>query len=99
MKGEIYMKQSKMTDQEFLNSFINDRVDMVLANLKRNKSPEEEKKILEAEQFIQTLTEEKRKLIENLIDDAMILLSLEEPFLYRQGFIDGIKVAKTFMKL
>jgi len=93
------VEEKKTTEQELLDSFVDERINMALVNLKRNKTEEENMKIFKAEQFIEHLPECDKKLIENYIDNIMCLLALEEPFLYKQGFIDGIKIMKEFMKL
>lgn len=93
------MEENKMTEQELLDSFVNERINMVLVNLKNDKTEEENKKIFEAEQIINNLPEYEKKLIENYMDNIMKLLALEEPYLYKQGFVDGVKIMKEFIKL
>jgi len=64
--GEIFM-----TEQELLDLFIQERIDMLLSTLcktRTNKSPDEHERILQAEDFIQNMHEQKRELVENYIE-------------------------------
>lgn len=91
-----------MTEQELLDMFIQERINMLIDTLHKNKpdkSEQEEERILQTEIFIENLPDKEKKLIENYIDFHIIQLALEEAFLYRHGFIDGLKVFKYIDKL
>lgn len=89
-----------MTEQELLDMFIQERIDMLLTKLmkqKPRKSPEEQHRILQAECLIDNLPEEDRTLVREYIERFSDCLALEEPFLYQQGFMDGVRVM-NFLK-
>jgi len=91
-----------MTEQELLDMFIQERVDMLLNNLSKTtprKSPEENKRMIRAEQIIDHLSDDERELVQNCIDNFSDLFASNEPYLYRQGFIDGIRVTSYLAKL
>ncbi|MDL2302257.1 hypothetical protein LJC58_07875 [Lachnospiraceae bacterium OttesenSCG-928-D06] len=57
-----------MTDHDSLDLLIQERVDMLLNNLRKSKpskTPEENEQIVQAEQLINNLPNEKRELIQN----------------------------------
>lgn len=93
------MEENKIAEQELFDRFIDERVNMILIKLDRNKSEEEHNKIIEAERIIDNLPEYEKRLIENYVNDNVELLAQEEPYLYKQGFLDGVRVMKKFMKL
>lgn len=75
--------------------FIQERIDMLLSKLSKmrpKKSAEEHECILQAERFIDSFPENHRELIENYIERFSDCLATEEPYLYRQGFLDGVRV-------
>lgn len=91
-----------MTEQELLDMFIQERINMLIDTLHKNepdKSEQEEERILQAEIFIENLPDKEKKLIENYIDSLIRQLALEEAFLYRHGFMDGVKIFKYIDKL
>lgn len=91
-----------MTEQELLDMFIQERINMLLSNLNKTrpkKTPEENERMLQAEQIIDNLPDKERKLVQNYIDNFNDLFSSSEPYLYQQGFIDGIKVKNYFSTL
>ena len=91
-----------MTEQEFLDMFIQERINMLIEIFHQkqpNQSEKEEEQILQAETFIENLPIPEKELIENYIDSLISQLALEEAFMYRNGLIDGIKVLKYFDKL
>lgn len=59
---------------------------------KPNKTSEENERILQAERFIDNLPNHERELIQDYIERFTDWLADEEPYLYRQGFLDGAKV-------
>ncbi len=91
-----------MTDKELLDMFVQERINMLIDTFHKNKpdkSEQEEERILQAEIFIKNLPGNEKKLVENYIDSLISQLALEEAFLYRHGFIDGVKVFKYIDKL
>lgn len=91
-----------MSDQELLGMFIQERINMLIDVFHKSqpdKSEQEEERILQAEIFIENLPDKEKKLVENYIDSLISHLASEEAFLYRHGFIDGIKVLKYIIKL
>lgn len=84
-----------MTEQELLDMFTQERINTLLAKLSKSrpeKSPQEHKRVLQAEYFIQNLPDENRELVEHYIERFTDWLAEEEPYLYQQGFLDGVKV-------
>ena len=84
-----------MTEQELLDLFIQERVNMLLTKLSKirpDKSAEEHDRILRVEHFIDSLSEENRELIHSYMEQFIDWLAEEEPYLYQQGFMDGIRV-------
>ncbi|WP_313585048.1 hypothetical protein [Lacrimispora sp.] len=91
-----------MDEQKLLDMFIQERIDMLLTKLSKmcpKKSAEKHERILQAEQFIDSLPDENRELIQEYIERFSDCLATEEPYLYRQGFMDGIKVFNLLRKL
>jgi len=91
-----------MTEEELLDMFIQERINMLIDTFHKNKpdkSEHEEQRILQAEIFIENLPGKEKELVENYIDSLIIQLTLEEAFLYRHGFMDGVKVFKYIDKL
>ncbi|SHL83109.1 hypothetical protein SAMN02745136_05784 [Anaerocolumna jejuensis DSM 15929] len=91
-----------MTDQELLDMFIQERINMlidVFYKNKPNKSEQDEERILQAEIFIEHLPDKEKQLVENYIDSFISQLALEEAFLYQHGFMDGIKILKYIGKI
>ena len=83
-----------MTEQELLDMFIQERINMLLSKLNKTrpkKTPEENERILQAEQIIDNFQEDERDLVQNYIDNFTDLFAANEPYLYQQGFIDGIR--------
>lgn len=95
-------KMMQFKEQGLLDMFIQERINMLIDTLHKNepdKSQQEEERILQAEIFIENLPHKEKKLIENYIDSHIIQLALEEAFLYRNGFMDGLEVFKYIDKL
>lgn len=91
-----------MTDQELLGMFIQERINMLIDVFHKSqpdKSEQEEERILQAEIFIENLPDKEKQLVENYIDAFISQLALEEAFLYRSGFMDGVKTLKYIGKL
>ncbi len=64
-----------MTEQEFLNMFIQERINMLIDTFYKNqtdKSQKEEEQILQAQILIQNLLGKENELIENYIDSSII---------------------------
>ena len=55
--------------------------------------------MLQTEQISDKLSDEEREMIQNYINDFTDLFAANEPYLYRQGFIDGIRTITYFTKL
>ena len=91
-----------MTEQELLDMFIQERINMLIDIFHKNqpnKSKKEDEQILQAEIFIETLPDKEKKLLENYIDSLISHLALEEAFLYQHGFMDGMKLLKYIDRL
>ncbi|WP_077609162.1 hypothetical protein [Clostridium sp. Marseille-P2415] len=91
-----------MTEQELSDMFIQERINMLIDVFHKNqpeKSKQEEERILQTEIFIKNLPCKEKELVENYIDSIISQLALEEAFLYRHGFMDGIKILKYIGKL
>lgn len=91
-----------MTKQELLDMFIQERINMLIDVFHKNqpdKSEQEEERILQAEIFIENLTSKEKELVENYINSPISQLTLEEAFLYRHGFMDGVKIFRYIDKL
>jgi len=90
-----------MTDQELLDMFIQERINMLIDVFHKNqpdKSEQKEDRILQAEILIEYLPDKEKQLVENYIDSLISQLALEEAFLYQHGFMDGIKIIKYIGK-
>jgi hypothetical protein len=75
---------SIMTDQELLDMFIQERINMLIDVLHKNqpnKPEQEEERILQAEIFIGNLPDKEKQLVENYIDSFIGQLALEEALL------------------
>lgn len=84
-----------MTEQELLDMFIQERIDMLLTKFNKNRTDKLEKEhqcILQAEHFIDSLPDKERELIQEHIERFSDCLASEEPYLYQQGFMDGVKI-------
>ena len=91
-----------MTDQELLDMFIQERINMLLSNLSKTrpqKTPEENERMIQAEQIIDKLSDKEREMVQNYIDNFTDLFALNEPYLYKHGVIDGIRISTYFYKL
>ena len=91
-----------MTEQELLDMFIQERINMLLDIFNKNqtdKSKKEDEQILQAEIFIEHLPRKEKELVEYYIDSLTYLLASEDNFLYQHGFMDGVKLLKFIYKL
>ncbi|WP_124065069.1 hypothetical protein [Clostridium sp. E02] len=91
-----------MTEQELLDMFIQERINMLIDIFHKNhpdKSMKKKEQILQAEIFIDNLPDKEKNLIKNYIDSLINQLALEERFLYQHGFMDGVKILKYIDKL
>lgn len=91
-----------MTEQELLDMFIQERINVLLAMLnktKPQKTPEENEQIFQATHFIDNLPDDKRGLVKDYIEQFLDGLAHEEPYLYWQGFLDGVRVVNLLGKL
>ncbi len=91
-----------MTEQELLDMFIQERINMLIEIFHQkqpNQSEEEYKQILHAEIFIENLPSKEKELVQNHIDSLIRQFALEEAFLYQHGFMDGMKLLKYINKL
>lgn len=94
-----------MTEQEFLDEFLQERINMSLVNRDENyrktmsqKPSEVFDKMLKseyaAEQFISLLPKRERDLVQSYIDNLIDMFNTDEPFLCQQGVFDGIRLIK-----
>ncbi len=91
-----------MTEQELLDMFIQERINMLIDIYQKNqpdKSKQEKERILQAEIFIENLPCKEKELVQNHIDSLIRQFALEEAFLYKHGFMDGVKLLKYIDKL
>ena len=91
-----------MTEQELLDMFIQERIDMLIEifhQKQQNQSEQEYEQILHAETFIENLPSKEKKLVQNYIDFLIRQFALEETFLFQHGFMDGVKLLKYIGKL
>jgi len=88
-----------MSDQELLETFIQDRIGMLLADYKKSRSEGPAVDSSHAEAIIDSLPEKDKELVENYINRIIDDLGAHEPFLYKQGFLDGIKVMREMIRL
>ncbi|MDL2302458.1 hypothetical protein LJC58_08900 [Lachnospiraceae bacterium OttesenSCG-928-D06] len=91
-----------MTNQELLDMFIQERVNMLLnnpSNSKPRKSPEENDRIVQAERIIGNLSGGDRELVQNYIDNFTDLFANDDSYLYQQGFLDGVRTMNFLGKL
>lgn len=91
-----------MTEQELLDMFIQERINMLIDAFHKNQpenSNQKEERILQAEIFIENLPNKEKQLVENYIDSIISQLGLEEAFLYQHGIMDGVKILEYIGKL
>lgn len=91
-----------MDEQELLDMFNQERIDMLLTKLSKmrpKKSVEEHQLILQAEQFIDSLPDKNREMLQEYIERFSDCLATEEPYLYRQEFMDRVRVFNLLGKL
>ncbi len=91
-----------MTEQELLDMFIQERINMLIDifhQKQSNQSERECEQILHAEIFIENLPSKEKELVQNHIDSLIRQFALEETFLYQHGFMDGVKLLKYIVKL
>ena len=69
-----------------------------LNKMRPKKPTEEHQRILQAEHFIDSLPNKNRELIQEYIERFSDCLATEEPYLYRQGFMDGVRVSNLLGK-
>ncbi len=91
-----------MTDQELLGMFIQERINMLIDVFLKNepdKSEQEEERILQAEIFIDNSPSKEKELVQNYIDSLIRQFTLEEAFLYQQGFYRWCEAVKRYWKI
>ncbi|SET95500.1 hypothetical protein [Lacrimispora sphenoides] len=91
-----------MTEQELLDMFIQERINMLLATLnktKQEKTTAENEQIFQATHFIDNLPDDKRELVDDYIEQFIDEFASEEPYLYWQGFLDAVRVINFLRKL
>ena len=90
-----------MTEQELLDLIVLERISALLET--QQKSAEEKQKelrlISQAEALIQNLPMSESQILSQYINYMAEQLAFEEAFLYRYGFIDGIRLGKLFNSL
>ena len=55
--------------------------------------------MIEAENVIDSLSKHDKDLVENYCNNMMDLFCAEQKELYKQGFIDGVRILKKLMEL
>lgn len=91
-----------MTENELFQMFIQERINMLLLNLDKEQPTEtieNKKEIFKAEEIINSLPNADKNLVQKYIDNIMERMAREEPFLYKHGFLDGIKAFKNIVNL
>ena len=90
-----------MTEQELLDMIVLERISALLATQKKSAQEREEelRLISQAENLIQNLPNSDCQILFQYIDHMTGQLAFEEAFLYRHGFIDGIRVGKLLNSL
>lgn len=84
-------EKSRMTDEEFINMIVTERIKMVLLR----KSDLENAAVADsAELVIKELDEEKRKKLEDYLNLMLYQRAEDEMKLYRAGFEDGIRLMR-----
>ncbi len=91
-----------MTEQELMDMFIQEHINMLINTFHKNQSDkfeQEEERILRAEIFIENLPNKEKELVEYYIDSFTNSLALKGNFLYQHGFMDGLKIIKYINKI
>lgn len=87
-------------EQDLIDLIVTERINMLMAGLHKEKQEKEAlDKIFEAEQLINSLDEKESSLIKNYIEHIFEASVKKEPYLYKQGFMDGIRVMRTINNL
>lgn len=88
------------TDSELLEMMVEDRIEFLLQKIKKKGQKKSDKdRLIKAEAIIDKLPKLDKELVYYYIDDIMTLMSMEETYLYKAGFIDGTKVTNKLNKL
>ena len=91
-----------MTEQELIDMFIQERINMLLDDLEKTKpkkSATEHERMVQAEHFINALPHRENKLVQDYVDNIIHMFSVNEPFLYQNGFLDGFRVSNYLKSL
>ncbi|MBS5065592.1 MAG: hypothetical protein KHZ58_17660 [Hungatella hathewayi] len=88
-----------MVDEKLLDMMLDERIDDILNHVKRHKNKKYHKKMIEAENVIDSLSKHDKDLVENYCNNMMDLFCAEQKELYKQGFIDGVRILKKLMEL
>ena len=91
-----------MDNDELLDMFIQERINVLLLSLDKKqptRTEAEHNKILDAENIIENLSNKDKILVQEYINNIIERMAREEPFLYKQGFLDGMKTFKNIVKL
>lgn len=91
-----------MTEQELIDECIQERINMLLLELEKAKSKQSadvENKLIQAELFIKNLPELEKELMEYYVNYYLVSFFKEEAFLYRNGFLDGVRVMNFLITL
>lgn len=89
-----------MKNDDLLETVILERVRILLTTLEHEQpSKADQEEIFKAESIIEQLAADDREVIRNYIEKLLDRMALEEPFLYKHGFIDGVRTVKKVMEL
>lgn len=75
--------------------FIQERINILLDNLEKSKpkkSATDPARMVQAEHFINALPYRENKLVQDYIENVIHIFSTNEPFLYQNEFLGGIRV-------
>lgn len=86
-------------DTELLEEIAQERIEMLLHAMNRKRKNYDKNKILKAESIIDSLAADDKEALEYYIGDIFELMAMEENYLYKNGFIDGVKVVQKLSKL
>ncbi|GEM_PF-869165 len=91
-----------MTEKELIDMFIQERINMLLDDLEKakpKKSADEHTRMSQAEHFINALPYRENKLVQDYVDNIIHMFSVNEPFLYQNGFLDAFRVIDFLFRI
>lgn len=88
-----------MTEDDLFDFFVDERVSQLIDKITPREEHSNSRVLSEEEIFIQKLSEKQQKLIEKYIQVFIDSCASQEKYLYKSGFLDGIKIMRKINEL